>query len=170
MMLAVAAALAAGCSAIYPDSAQEVSVEWAAPGALVMPGARGVRVGTASIIGNDADATSLAVTLGLGQHGDADVVTLGLRAVLGLELLTLGWGRTPPEWSRYVSAAVGIGAGLVYSGDEDGGFGGYVETEAALTCRLAVGCVLAAGYRGTVYAARECGGSHGPFVRLGLNF
>ncbi|MBN1808858.1 MAG: hypothetical protein JW909_07290 [Planctomycetes bacterium] len=170
-VLIMAASLgAAGCRSIYQEKAHVLEVEWACDGALIVEEARGVRLASGSIIGNEADASWLGVVVGLGRESGENIVSAGVHAELGLEMLTLLGGREAPGWSRYVSPVLGAGAGAFYGEGSETGFGGYCEAEIGAAVRLGDGLLFRCGYRGSLYAARRCGAAHGPAFRLDFTF
>jgi hypothetical protein len=161
---------ASGCSSIEREKAQLLAAEWAAPGALGAPGASGVRLYAASIIGNDADASWLGFALGMGGEGNTQAFSAGVHGGIGLEMLTLLMGKTPPGWSRYVSPVLGVGFGVLYGGAEDTGLGAYIEGEAGISIEPVDGVLVVCGWRGVAYAAEESGGGDGWYARLGFTF
>lgn len=160
----------AGCAGVSQDKASVMMAEWAAPGALSLPDAHGARLSWGNVIGKYADATYLSGVLGTGREGDDTVVTLGVQASLGLEMLTLLLARPAPEWSMNVSPMMAVGLGALWGEAHDKGFGVYIEFEAGVTVKMGEIGLLQTGYRGTLFAAEEAGGTAGGFVRVGFTF
>ena len=160
----------AGCAGVSQDKATVMMAEWAAPGALTLPDAHGVRLAWGSVIGKYADATYLTGIFGAGREGKDTVVTLGVQASVGLEMLTLLLAKPAPDWSTNVSPMMAVGLGAVFGEAQDKGFGGYIELEAGVTVRMGETGMLQGGYRGTLYAAEEGGGTGGWFVRMGFTW
>ncbi len=161
---------ASGCVRVEREKAQLLAAEWAAPGALGAPGASGVRLYAASVVGNDADASWLGFALGMGGEGDTQAFSAGVHAGIGLDMLTLLMGKTPPGWSRYVSPVLGVGFGAMYGEAQDTGFGAYIEGEAGISIEPVDGVLVVGGWRGVAYAAEEGGSGNGWYVRLGFTF
>jgi len=170
LLTALTAAWLAGCAGTSPDKSGVMMAEWAAPGALTLPSAHGVRLEWGSVFGKYADATYLTGVFGAGREGDDTVITMGVQASVGLEMLTLLFAKPAPDWSTNISPMIGLGLGAVWGEAEDRGFGAYVELEAGVTARMGQIGLVQAGYRGTLFAAETAGGAAGGFVRVGFTF
>jgi len=179
-VIALMAAWLAGCAGVShsalsswpkgPDKTTVMMAEWAAPGALTLPSAYGARLAWGSVFGKYADATYLTGVFGAGREGDDTVVTIGVEASLGLEMLTLLLAKPAPDWSTNISPMMAVGLGAVWGEADDRGFGAYVELEVGVTVKVGEIGLLQTGYRGTLFAAEEAGGAAGGFVRAGFTF